>query len=136
MKLNLGLVKILKFMLPREIFDNMGEIQNVYYMFHASLLSLNKQKENFSVASSHWIGLCYFDVSKSICWWTFLLSMEGTQIPYPNNRISNVKAKKNLHFTKLPTQVCSAHLIMNENMIIITQGGPGNWKYINVIRES
>ena len=54
MKLNLGLVKILKFMLPREIFDNMGEIQNVYYMFHASLLSLNKQKENFSVASSHW----------------------------------------------------------------------------------
>ena len=60
-------------------------------------LSTN-EKKTFLVASSH-IGLCCFDVSKSICWWTFLFSREGTPIPYPNNRISTARAEKNLHFS-------------------------------------
>ena len=39
------------------------------------------------------------DRYKSICWWTFLFSREGTPIPYPNNRISTARAEKNLHFS-------------------------------------
>ena len=80
--------------------------QNKYRnLFSETFFFLNRSrdsKKNVYSWDRYWIPVYTGqDRYKSICWWTFLFSREGTPIPYPNNRISTARAKKNLHFSSL-----------------------------------